>query len=187
VKKKIFIMTNPNSDRNNQNRPDSLMDKYNIKKDAYYGRIKFLGIQVMRDSNRMVYLTNEQVELMDELHSHIEETGKMEGFVSSNKGTLTVREGSEMEEAAEQIELKNEEENSKPNEDQFAALVRSSAEFAAGMEIAKYTIAKQMQDNPDLLPSDLKEQVEAVKASCSPKSQSPTSIANQFLQAYKIA
>jgi hypothetical protein len=89
-------MTNPNSDRNNQTRPESLMSKYNIKKDAYYGRIKFLGIQVMRDSNRKVYLTNEQVELMDELHSHIEETGKMEGFVSSNKGTLAVREGSEI-------------------------------------------------------------------------------------------
>ncbi len=180
-------MTNPNSDRTNQTRPDELMTKYNIKKDAYYGRIKFLGIQVMKDSNRKVYLTDEQVELMDELHSHIEDTGKMEGFVSNSNASLAVRESGEIEEAAQQIELENKEENSKPNEDQFAALVRSSAELAAGMEIAKYTIAKQMQDNPDLLPSDLKVQVEAVKASCSPKSQSPTAIANQFLKQYNLA
>jgi hypothetical protein len=102
-------MTNPNSDRNNQNRPDSLMDKYNIKKDAYYGRIKFLGIQVMRDSNRMVYLTDEQVKLMDELHSNIEETGKMEIFVSNKNSILAFRESKEIDQAAEQIELENKE------------------------------------------------------------------------------
>ena len=54
-------MSNPNSDRNNQTRPDELMSKYNIKKDAYYSRIKFLGIQVKKDSSRKVYLTDEQV------------------------------------------------------------------------------------------------------------------------------
>lgn len=181
-------MSKANSDRNNQTRPDELMNKYNIKKDAYYGRIKFLGIQVKKDSDKKVYLTDEQVELMDELHSHIEETGKMEGFVSENKGSLAVRESGEIEEAAESIELENSDgKSSEPNEEQFAALVRSSAEFAAGMEIAKFTIAKQMQDNPDLLPDDLKEQVEAAKASCSPKSQSPTAYANQFLKQYNLA
>ncbi len=181
-------MSNPNSDRTNQTRPDELMSKYNIKKDAYYSRIKFLDIQVKKDSSRKVYLTDEQVELMDALHSHIEETGKMDGFIIGNNGSLAVRESSEIEEAAQQIELENKEVKSEePNQEQFAALVRSSAEFAAGMEIAKYTIAKQMQDNPDLLPSDLKDQVEAVKASCSPKSQSPTAIANQFLKQYNLA
>ena len=39
--------------------------------------------------------------------------------------------------------------------------MRSSAEFVAGMKIAKYTIVKQMQDNPNLLPDDHKKQVEA--------------------------
>ncbi len=102
-------MTNPISDRNNQTRPDSLMDKYNIKKDAYYSRIKFLGISVKKDSNRKVYLTDEQVELMDELHSHIETTEKMEGFVSNNKGSLAVRENGEIDETAQQIELENKE------------------------------------------------------------------------------
>ena len=127
-------MTNPISDRNQQNRPDSLMDKYNIKKDAYYGRIKFLGITVKRDSDRKVYLTDEQVELMDELHSHIEQTGKMEGFVSSNKGTLVVREGGEIDQAAEQIKLENKEVKSEePSKDQFAALVRNIAEFPTGI------------------------------------------------------
>lgn len=181
-------MTSQISTGNSQTRPDDLMSKYGIKKDAYYARIKFLGIQVMKDSKRRVYLTDDQVALMDELHSYIEETGKMEGFVSNKNSSLAVRESSEIEEAAQQIELENKEvKSSEPNQDQFAALVRSSAEFAAGMEIAKYTIAKQMQDNPDLLPTDLKEQVEAAKANCSPKSQSPTAIADQFLKQYKMA
>ncbi len=81
-------MTNQISARNNQTRPDALMDKYGIKKDAYYGRIKFLGIEVKRDSNRRVYLTDDQVALMDELHSYISETGKMEGFQSSKNSAL---------------------------------------------------------------------------------------------------
>ena len=112
-------------------------------------------------------------------------TGKMEGFVSSNNGSLAVRETGEIDQAAQQVNLENSPQTQEPNQDQFAALVRSSAEYAAGMEIAKYTIAKQMQENPDLLPTDLKEQVEAAKASCSPKSLCPTAIANQFLAAYK--
>lgn len=179
-------MTNQNSARNNQTRPESLRDKYGIKKDTYYGRIKFLGIKVEKDSNRRVYLTDDQVALMDELHSYISETGKMEGFVSSNNTDLAVRETGEIDQAAQQVNLENSQPISQePNQDQFAALVRSSAEYAAGMEIAKYTIAQQMQENPDLLPPDLKEQVEAAKASCSPKSPSPTAIANQFLKAYK--
>ncbi|MGK7885380.1 MAG: hypothetical protein AB4057_12245 [Crocosphaera sp.] len=76
-------MTNLDSARNNQTRPQSLMDKYNIKKDTYYSRIKFLGIQVKKGSNRRVYLTDEQVALMDELHLYIAENGRMEGFESS--------------------------------------------------------------------------------------------------------
>ncbi len=78
-----MTMTNLDSDRNNQTRPQSLMDKYSIKKDTYYSRIKFLGIKVNKDSNRRVYLTDEQVTLMDELHLYIAENGRMEGFQSS--------------------------------------------------------------------------------------------------------
>ncbi len=187
-------MTSQNSARNNQTRPESLMNKYGIKKDTYYSRLKFLGIQVMKDSNRRVYLTDDQVALMDELHSYISETGKMEGFQPSNNGSLAVRETGEIDQAAQQVNLENSQPiPQEPHQDQFAALVRSSAEFAAGMEISKYTIAKQMQENPDLLPSDLREQVEAAKASCSPKSLCPTAVAesappataNQFLAAYK--
>ncbi|MDJ0580970.1 hypothetical protein [Crocosphaera sp.] len=90
-------MTNLDSARNNETRPQSLMDKYSIKKDTYYSRIKFLGIQVKKGSNRKVYLTDEQVALMDELHLYIAENGRMEGFesrknlelVTTNNNSLT--------------------------------------------------------------------------------------------------
>jgi hypothetical protein len=154
-----------------KNRPKDLQERWSIEKDAYYDMLKFLGIKAYRDKEG-AWLDDEQVALLEALRNHIGQTGKMEGF-----GALTVRESSEIDPAAETIEVKGD----TPNQDQFRALVRSAQEYATGMELAKYALVQQIQQNPDLLPEDLRSQVEEAKKSVSPKSQSPQSIANQFL------
>lgn len=173
-------MDDPNSAIENRIRPDELLEKYQIKKDAYYARLNHLGIKPYRDSSKRVYLTDEQVTLLDELHLHINQTGKMEGFNSSNNGLVKAEENN-IDRPTQKIEV------NQPHPDQFAALLRSSAEYAAGMEIAKYTIAAKFQENPDLLPDDLKTQVEEAKKQVAPKSQNAGAIAQQFLNQYGLA
>jgi hypothetical protein len=186
------LMENQNSAPEIQFRPEDLWDRYQIKKDAYYARIKFLGIKPKRDSNKRVYLTEEQVKDLDALHSHIEKTGKMEGFDSNNdsaeESALVRAETREIAAGASSMIDRPTApvEAGQPHPDQFAALVRSAAEYAAGMELAKYTIASKFQENPDLLPDDLKQQVEEAKRQTAPKSQNPKAIAQQFLNQYGI-
>jgi len=174
VAKKI----SPDADQNsgvNKTRPEELQKRWRIQKDAYYGMLKFLEIKAYRDKEG-AWLDDEQVALLEALRSHIEQTGKMEGF-----GALVKSESSGIEQAAERLEVKAD----TPNQDQFRALVRSAQEYAAGMELAKYTLVQQIQQNPELLPEDLRSQVEEAKKLASPKSQSPQSIANQFVLQFR--
>lgn len=187
-------MENQNSAVEVRVRPEELQEKYQIKKDAYYARINFLGIKPARDSNKKVYLTEEQVRLLDALHLHIENTGKMEGFDSNNylaedgdgalvkadTGAIANGTRGSIDRSTTPIEAEQ------PHPDQLAALVRNAAEYAAGMELAKYALAAQFQQNPDLLPDDLKRKVEEAKKQTAPKSQNPEAIAQQFLNQHGI-
>lgn len=56
-----------------------LEERYNIKTAALYERLKFLGIKSHKHEGK-AYLDQEQLEQMNQLHEHIQETGKMEGF-----------------------------------------------------------------------------------------------------------
>ena len=139
---------NQNSTGSNRITPEELQNKYGIKREAYYARLKFLGIKAKKDSNKKAYLNDDQVALMDELDSYIKKEGKMEGFKSSNSSALVKSESSSIEQSAEEINVNGSAQN---NQEQLAALVRSASEYAAGMTIAKYTLAAQMQHNPELL------------------------------------
>ncbi len=79
-------MTDQNSTGNPKYRPEDLTEKYGIKNAAYYRRLKFLGIEASKDGEGKVYLTDEQVEIMDALHEYIANNGKMEGFEFSLEG-----------------------------------------------------------------------------------------------------
>ena len=164
-------MSNPNRVTSNPNRPEALMKKYGIKRDAYYDRLKFLGIKHQKDSENKAYLEDEQIAQLDALHSHIQKNGKMEGF---NDSALVKSGDSNIETSTEEIKL-----NSSSPEEQMAALVRSAAELRASTEIAKYVIASQM--TPEMLPDDLRAQVEAAKAAVVPKSTAPNSWAQELV------
>ena len=161
----------------NKTRPKDLQERWGIGKDAYYDMLKYTKIKAHRDKHG-AWLDDEQVEILTALRKHIEQTGKMEGF-----GALAVKDSSEIEQAAEKIEVKNDTPDSE--KEQFHSLVRGAQEYAAGMEIAKYMLVKEIQENPELLPEDLRAQVEEVKKAVAPKSQSPQSVANQFMNQFR--
>lgn len=68
--------------------PKELQDRYSIKREAYYNRLKFLGIKALRDSNGKAYLNSDQVALLDELHSYIKKHRKMSGFPTPKNAIL---------------------------------------------------------------------------------------------------
>jgi len=59
---------------------EEICDLLQIKKDTYYKRVKFLGIEAYRDEEKRTYLDDAQLQLLLALDSHIANTGKMEGF-----------------------------------------------------------------------------------------------------------
>lgn len=68
-----------------------LEERYNIKTAALYERLKFLGIKPHKHEGK-AYLNQEPLEQMDQLHEHIQKTGRMEGFggklATSNSGGI---------------------------------------------------------------------------------------------------
>ncbi|AFZ38183.1 hypothetical protein Sta7437_4742 (plasmid) [Stanieria cyanosphaera PCC 7437] len=123
---------NQNSATENQTRPEDLQTKYGIKKEAYYNRLNFLGIKANKDSNGRAYLTNEQVNLMDELDSYIKENGKMEGFSNrnseDNSGAMVKSETTAIEQSPENIYV--EPENPVDNLD-LETILRKASELKA--------------------------------------------------------
>ncbi len=190
-------MTNQISDRNNQTRPDDLMNKYNIKKDAYYGRLKFLGIQVMRDSNRRVYLTDDQVALMDELHLHICSTGKMEGFQSSKNSALATTDDNSLTTSPNNsTTLSQSSRTNEPNiyvtpseptaQFDMEQLIYEAAQLKARelamQDLVKRALADGM--NEEDLPEELKQKVNLAREAANPKF-TPQEVAGSILTQWR--
>ena len=70
-------MAAQNSTVEHQLRPDELMAELDIKKQAYYTYLKYLGIKADKDSKGKLYLTQAQANLVRELRSHVVGGGKM--------------------------------------------------------------------------------------------------------------
>jgi hypothetical protein len=99
----------------------SLPDRYGIGKTYFYQRREYLielgyNLEAVKNGRKKLY-TNEQIQILDELDAHIEDTGGMEGFpqakiTTSNNATQTVNTRAENKEIngivraeSEQIEI----------------------------------------------------------------------------------
>ncbi|MEB3831893.1 hypothetical protein [Phormidium sp. CCY1219] len=153
------------STQQNRFTPAELMDRYEIKKDAYYSRLKYLQIKSKKDpETKEAYLEQPEVDLLDRLHDWINETGSMSGFKEEG-GELAVVGNSEI--SQQQTNGKNSE------EEIFAAVKgdRSSQKIlrrfdrsaqtsaAAALVEAKNILTGDYIANPDQLDEDLKNQV----------------------------
>lgn len=202
-------MTKPNSTGNTKHRPESLIEKYGIKSSAYYSRIKFLNIKAQKDEDGKAYLTDEQVEMMDALHEHVQSTGKMQGFtfnsdgneeaeeavasstnnVDETAGKMTVSGKGELSQTTPDSVIEQEIPETQPDFSQgMESLIRQAAEIKAqGLampDLVALQLAQQMSF--DDLPSDLKDKVTAVKEAASPKMQ-PANIASQLLAQHRAS
>ena len=153
---------------------EELESRYAIKTAAFYDRRKRLGIKPVKQGGKTVY-SPAQVEQLDGLHAHIKEQGTMEGFLG---GELATVEAAEVEQAAQEVEV-----HEAP--DEFAQLIRAAQEHAAGALIAKYQISATIQEQPELLPPELRSQVNQAKAAAAPKSQSPQEVAAGMVREYQ--
>ncbi|WP_216087191.1 hypothetical protein [Stanieria cyanosphaera] len=180
-------MTDQNRLTLDPTRPETLMEKYGIKRDAYYDRLKFLGIKHQKDSEHRCYLTDEQVNLMDELDLYIKENGKMEGFANNNSennsGAMVKSEDTAIEQSSENIYV--EPENPTDNLD-VGQLIRKAAQLKARElatpDLVVRELANRMEE--DDLPEDLKEKVSAVREAVNPK-WTPGQLADTILAQYR--
>jgi len=178
---------NQNSATENQTRPEDLQTKYSIKREAYYNRLNFLGIKANKDSNGRAYLTNEQVNLMDELDLYIKENGKMEGFSNNNSednsGAMVKSETTAIEQSPEDIYIEPEEPTAQLD---IERILRKASELKARElatpDLAIRAIADRMTEED--LPEDLKEKVFAVREAVNPK-WTPADLADQILVQYR--
>jgi len=179
-------MNDQNSTPDNIVRPDDLMAELDIKKSTYYGDLEYLDIKASKDKSRKSYLTFEQAEQIRALRSHVNQTGKREGFESvalvvSNNNELTTN--SEANNAEENnIYVQKEEPTAKINTD----IIREAEELAArGMamnDLIKLQLASQMSFD-DLSP-DLQEKVNIAHEVANPKFR-PADIASQLLNQHR--
>jgi hypothetical protein len=168
-------MDSQNSVVEQQIRPDDLMSELGIKKDAYYAYLKYLNLKAEKDSNGNAYLTEEQANLVRALRSHVQETGKMEGFVNSN-GELAIAEESSLldatQTASDQVDI----------DDQLDDLIRAAAELKGQQLVMPQLVVRELAARMtyDDLPTDIKAKVESVRESASPKFQ-PIHLAEKLL------
>ena len=162
-------------------RPDELCEKLGIGSTTYYNRLSHLGIEASKDEEGM-YLTAEQMKLMEELSEHIKQTGKMKGFRVG--GELAVSESSGLASGLEipvQSDIPGNE-----DEDGLEQLIRQAAELkvqqAAMPDLVRLHLANGMTE--DDLPDDLKAKLLAVREAANPK-QNAASIAQQLLERHR--
>lgn len=153
---------------------EELQERYGVKQAAFYRRCEFLSLKARKKGKRTYYDAG-QIERLDALHQHIQEFGVMDGFFGGSLATVAP---SEIEQHAEDVEAE-------PITDAYAALIRSAQEHGAGALIAKYQISAAIQENPDLLPDDLRSQVNQAQAAAAPKSQSPQEVAAGIMAKFR--
>ena len=169
-------------------RPEDIQEMFGIKQRAYYNRIKYLGIEAHKDSLGKPYLDSEQVQLLQALHEHINETGKMEGFnigalVKVTDSNLAQSTKNNLPEKTEEIYV---EPASPTAQFDLNQLMRSAAELKA-REIAmpalvKRAIADKMTEQD--LPEDLQEKVNLAREAADPKF-TPVSVADALLNQWR--
>ena len=183
-------MSNQNSSTIDVVRPDELMSELNIGSSTYYDDVKYLGIKASKDENKKAYLTIEQANQVKALRSHVNETGKRDGFVY---GGLAVSDNNELATNSDNSELATAEEEdiyvelTEPTSDlDIGSLVRGAAELKARElampSLVKRELANQMTE--DDLPEDLREKVEIAREVANPKFR-PADIASQLLSQYR--
>jgi hypothetical protein len=164
--------------------PEEACEKLGIKKSPYYQRLRFLNIKANKDDEG-TYLTEDQMKLMWDLHEHIKQTGKMEGF--SGGGQLALVESSG---ATSALEIPLEPETFADGDGgELDQIIWEAAELKkqqlARAAMLRLHLAHQMTE--DDLPDEMKDELAAVREAANPASpkQNPAAVASNLLAKYR--
>ena len=164
-----------NSPTEAQFSPDEVQSRFGIKKDAYYDRLKFLGVKAAKDSTGKAFISSNQIEMLDSLDGYIKENGKMEGFINKNSiGDEAETESAPL--ATTTIDnLTTATESAPTNSDPFQAenigpmdeLINLAAGIAAQRIAAPHLVALEMANSMtyDDLPDEYRERVDQARES----------------------
>ena len=166
-------------------RQEEVYEALGIGKSTYYNRLSFLDIEPSKDSEG-TYLTNEQMQEMEELSEHIRKTGKKEGFRGS--GQLAVSESADL--GLEIPELVEAEGGFLGVDDEtLERIIHNAGELKvrqiAEPELVTLHLAAQMSEKD--LSEQQRAQLQAIREAANPSSpkQNPVAIANQLLQRHR--
>lgn len=169
--------TTQNSEVLIQIRPDELMNELGIKKDAYYGDLKFLGLKPKKDGEGKVYLEDEQANQVRALRSYmLNNDGKREGF-SIDGGAIATTEPNSMASEAHLPEQPDPCSGIDHEELYLEASNLAAAQMTMGQQVV-LAMASQM-GYEDLHPV-AKAKVDSLREATTPKFQ-PQAIAAQLL------
>ncbi|QQE64179.1 hypothetical protein GFS31_08580 [Leptolyngbya sp. BL0902] len=164
-----------------QVRPDDLMEELGIKKDAYYAYLKHLDIKAQRDGDGKAYLEPDQADRIRALRSHVQETGRIEGFEET---ALATAEESGLGSSGAPWSQDSPADSTDPS--QLEHLIRQAQELAAHhMAMGDLVVAQlaQQMTFDDLTP-ELQSKVQGVREATHPKSN-PAEIANRIMQQWR--
>ena len=175
-------MNDQNSAPDNIVRPADLMAELDVKKSTYYGDLEYLDIKASKDESGKSYLTFDQANAVKGLRSHVNETGKRDGFVY---GGLAVSNNSKLATNPEPTDIYVEAEEPTSNMD-INALMRHAAELKARElatpDLVVRELANRMSESD--LPEDLQEKVAIAREVANPK-WTPADVAENLLGQYR--
>ena len=131
---------------------------------------------------------------MRELRSHVSQTGKREGFVSSStddiNGDLVHHQSSQeitaFNEESEEVDLEIPQSEQEEYEDNLEKIIHEAARLKmqnlSAPHLVKLHLAEQMSEED--LPPEMREKVQQVRNAANPKFQ-PSSVANNLLQQWR--
>lgn len=138
--------------------PDEAQTRWAVKKDAYYTRLKALGIRHKKDDSG-VYLSEDQIARLDRLHEHISNGGTIADY-RENSSEITAIAPQSSRELSSSSDEKVDRSVNAIDFDLAERLDRSAQSMAASfLADARNRITAGYLQNPDSLDEDLKNQV----------------------------
>jgi hypothetical protein len=181
LSEKFFNMTDRNSTTEMHYRPEEVQQLLEIKSTTYYERTKFLGIKAQKDDKGNAYLNQEQFDQLQRLGEHIQQTGKMQGFLDGNGDLALAAESSILNAAATPAP---QDEPVQPGmEDE---IIRMAAELKGQQLVMMPLVVQELASRMTYedLPPDVRAKVDSVRESASPKFQ-PSQVASSILDQWR--
>ena len=183
---------------------EKLIEELEIKKDAYYADLKFLGIEIIKNNLGKSYVTSDDAERMKSLRKWVNKTGTRRGFEYKGRNnsqeveekaqdSALIKSNSELRTQNSELFIHEDEEDIYVTPDEptdninVDGLIREASELKAREiampELVKRAIADKLEE--DDLPLDLQEKIGLAREAANPKF-TPSMVAEKLLAQYRL-